>query len=206
MLSAQENRHESILIRSRRGSRASLLVITNSPARSSVPPSLVVGEVPGWRIGPSDLSKDLAPLHDSFKILYSTPRGTPPSSRPLDPSEMSSKHMVEDLDSLRQYLNLGSMLLLRHSNRGSIALVYTQQYPSRVKKLLLLNYKLQGLDELATYIEFVMKRDHNPIYGAALERLQKFKADRDEEMQERLTAYCRSTLLVQLNLRRRCWR
>ena len=48
---------------------------------------------------------------------------------------MSSKHMVEDLETLRQYLKLGSMLLLGHSNDDSIALGYTQQYPSHVKKL-----------------------------------------------------------------------
>ncbi len=86
--------------------------------------SLVICQVPGWGIGPSYLSNGLASLHDSFKILYFTPRGTPPSSRPLDTSEMSSKHMVEDLETLRQHLKLDSMLLLGHSNGGSIALGY----------------------------------------------------------------------------------
>ena len=146
--------------------------------------SLVICQVPGWGIGPSYLSNGLASLHDSFKILYFTPRGTPPSSRPLDTSEMSSKHMVEDLETLRQHLKLDSMILLGHSNGGSIALRYAQQYPSHVEKLVLFDHELQGFDDSATYAEFAMKRKDDPIYIAALERLQKFKADTDEEMQE----------------------
>lgn len=149
-------------------------------------PSLVICQVPGWGIGPSYLSNGLAPLHDSFKILYFTPRGTPPSSRPLDILEMSSKHMIEDLEALRLYLKLGSMLLLGHSNGGSVALGYAQQYPSYVEKLVLLDHELQGFDDSATYIEFAMKRKDDPMYSAALERLQTFKANTDEEMQEGL--------------------
>lgn len=149
-------------------------------------PSLVICQVPGWGIGPSYLSNGLAPLHDSFKILYFTPRGTPPSNSPLDTLEMSSKHMVDDLEILRQYLKLGSMLLLGHSNGGSIALGYAQQYPSHVDKLVLLDHELQGFDDSATYIEFAMKRKDDPMYSAALERLQTFKADTDEKMQDEL--------------------
>lgn len=151
-------------------------------------PSPVICQVPGWGIGSSYISNGLTPLHDSFKILYFTPRGTPPSSRPLDTSEMSSKHMVEDLENLRQYLKLDSMRLLGHSNGGSIALGYAQQYPSHVEKLVLLDHELQGFDDSATYINFAMKRKDDPIYSAALERLQTFKADTDEEMQEVLNS------------------
>lgn len=149
-------------------------------------PSLVICQVPGWGIGSSYLSNGLAPLHDTFTILYFTPRGTPPSSRPVDSLEMSSKHMVEDLETLRQYLKLNRMLLLGHSNGGSVALGYAQRYPCHVEKLVLLDHELQGFDDSSTYTGFAMKRKDDPIYGAALERLQTFKADTDEEMQEQL--------------------
>lgn len=144
--------------------------------------SLVICQVPGWGIGSSYLSNGLAPLHDSFKFLYFNPRGTPPSSRPLDAIDMSSKNMVEDLESLRQYLNLDHMLLLGHSNGGSIALAYAQRLPSRVRKLVLLDHELQGFDDSATYLEFAMRRKDDPRYSAALERLQNFEANTDEEM------------------------
>lgn len=76
--------------------------------------SLMICQVPGWGIGSSYLSNGLAPLHFSFKTLYFNPRGTPPSGRPVDASDMSSRHMVEDLESLRQYLRLNVMTLLGH--------------------------------------------------------------------------------------------
>lgn len=147
---------------------------------------LVIAQIPGWGIGQSYLSDGLASLHDSFSILYLNPRGTPPSSRPTEPSAMSSAHMVEDLESLRRYLGLETMTLLGHSNGGSITLGYSQRYPDRVVDLILLGHELQGFDDSATYIEFAMKRKDDPVYNTALMRLQTFKAESDEEMQEAL--------------------
>ena len=120
----------------------------------------------------------LAPLRDLFKSLYINPRGTFPSSRPLDATEMTSQHMVEDLEVLRQYLKLDPMLLLGHTNGGSIALGYAPQYPSDVKKLVLLDHELQGSDHSVTYIEFAMKRKDGPMNRGALERLLTSKGTR----------------------------
>lgn len=50
----------------------------------------------------------------------------------------------------------------------------------------MLDHELQGFDDSATYIEFAMKRKDDPVYSAALERLQTFKADTDEKMQDEL--------------------
>ena len=78
------------------------------------------------------------------------------------------------------------ILLLGHSNSGSIALGYAQQYASHEGKLVLLDHELQGFDDTASYMEFVMKRNDDPIYKSAIERLQIFKADTGEEMRDGL--------------------
>ncbi|KAK4695090.1 hypothetical protein P7C71_g2601, partial [Lecanoromycetidae sp. Uapishka_2] len=117
-------------------------------------------------------------------MLYFVPRGTPPSSRPSNAMDMDSAHMVEDLESLRQYLGLKTMTLLGHSNGGSIALAYAQRYPRRVHNMMLLNHELQGFDDSATFTEFATKRKDDPVYSAALVRLQSFRAKSDEEMVE----------------------
>lgn len=149
---------------------------------------LIIVQVPGWGIGPSYLSNGLSPLHSSFRMLYFVPRGTKPSSRPISALDMSSAHMVEDLEALRQYLGLANMTLLGHSNGGSIALAYSQQYPNRVQKMVLLDHELQGFDDSTTFMEFTMRRKNDPVYKVALEQLQNFSAESDEEMAERLTS------------------
>lgn len=147
---------------------------------------LIIVQVPGWGIGPSYLSNGLHTLHSSFRMLYFIPRGTPPSSRPIDAQNMSSAHMVEDLDALRQYLGLATMTLLGHANGGSIALAYAQQYSNRVLKMVLIDHKLEGFDDSTTFTGFAMKRKDDRVYNAALMRLQSFSVESDEEMAEGL--------------------
>ena len=149
-------------------------------------PTLVICQAPGWGIGSTYLSNGLAPLHDEFKMLYFNPRGTPPSSRPVDAMAMSSEDMVRDLELLRGYLGLEAVRLLGHANGGSIALGYAARYPSRVEKLVLLDHELQGFDDSAAYVAFATARQDDPMYGAALRRLRTFKADTDEEMRDEL--------------------
>ncbi|KAK3175030.1 hypothetical protein OEA41_002276 [Lepraria neglecta] len=100
--------------------------------------------------------------------------------------EMSSAHMVKDLEALRLHLGLAMMTLLGHSNGGSIALGYAERYPERVQKMILLDHQLEGFDDSTSFKGFAMRRKHIPVYSAALVRLQNFKADTDEEMHEGL--------------------
>ena len=149
---------------------------------------LVIVQVPGWGIGQSYLSNGLSFLHASFKVLYLVPRGTSPSSRPTRALDMSSAHMVEDLEALRQYLGLVQMTLIGHSNGGSIILAYAQKWPECVMKMVLLDHELQGFDDSATFTEFALRRQNDPIYSTALIRLQTFNAENDERMAESLKA------------------
>ena len=94
--------------------------------------------------------------------------------------------MFKDLETLRLHLGLAMTTLLGHSNRGSTALGYAERYLERVQKMILLDHQLEGFDDSTTFMAFAMRRKDNPVYNAALVRLQKFKADTDEEMHEGL--------------------
>ena len=92
--------------------------------------------------------------------------------------------MVKDLEALRLHLGLAMITLPGHSNGGSIALGYTERYPERVRKIILLDHQVEGFDDSTAFMGFAMRR--NPVYSTALVRLQNFKADTDEEVHESL--------------------
>ena len=56
---------------------------------------------------------------------------------------MGSNYTGVVLEIQRQYLKRDRIFLRRHSNGGSIALGYAQQYTSHIGKLVLLVHKLQ---------------------------------------------------------------
>ena len=94
--------------------------------------------------------------------------------------------MVKDLEALRLHLGLAMITLLGHSNGGSIALGYAERYLERVQKVILLDHQFEGFDDSTAFMGFAMRRKDNPVHSAALVRLQKFRADTDEEVHESL--------------------
>jgi pimeloyl-ACP methyl ester carboxylesterase len=55
--------------------------------------------------------------------------------------------MAEDLESLRQYLDVPSFpVIMGHSNGGTIALAYAELYPTRGERLVLIGHQLLGTD------------------------------------------------------------
>jgi proline iminopeptidase len=60
-------------------------------------PILVI-QAPGWGVGSTYLQRTLAPLEHRLTLVYVDPRGSGRSSRPADPTHMSTIDMEEDLE------------------------------------------------------------------------------------------------------------
>lgn len=103
-------------------------------------PYVVVSSV-NWGMGTGYLehSKGIAPLERDFTLIYVNARGTPPSSRPADATQMSTSVMVDDLEKLRIYWNLPTLDLMGHSGGAMIALGYAERYPTQTRRLVSLN-------------------------------------------------------------------
>lgn len=116
-------------------------------ASSSPSAPIAVLQAVGWGIGRSLYVNGIAPLLPNYTVLTLSPRGSDESSRPDDISKMSSMDMAEDLESLRQHLDIPAFpILLGHSNGGTIALAYAELHPIRVEKLILICHQLLGTD------------------------------------------------------------
>ena len=115
-------------------------VLADSP---KLPP--VVLHPPPWGIGTELYIKTFTRLASQYTVIIPSPRGNNDSERPASPEEMSSRHIVSDLEALRIHLGLEKFpYLMGHSAGGNIALGYAITYSSRVDKLFLFNSDLMG--------------------------------------------------------------
>ncbi len=99
---------------------------------------------PGWGVGSDYLQRGFKFLEKQFKLVFVDTRGSGLSGRPSDSSLMGSNEMADDLEALREYLDLSSIKLIGHSNGGAIALSYALRYQKSLSKLMLIDGQLFG--------------------------------------------------------------
>lgn len=106
---------------------------------------LLFNVAPGWGAASVLYQKVWEYLDDDFTVVHLEVRGTRGSTFPDDPSEMSSWHMAEDLESLRMHLGVETLeTLAGHSNGATIAMWYAIRYPTHVQRLISIDGQLLG--------------------------------------------------------------
>ncbi len=99
---------------------------------------------PGWGPGSLYLQRGLAPLQAHNTLVFIDPRGSGKSARPADAAKMSGADMADDIEHLRQYLGLGKIALLGHSDGAAIALDYAERYPATLSRLIFVDGTTHG--------------------------------------------------------------
>jgi len=130
-------------------------------------PSLVL-QAPSWGIGSAYLRNGLSALSKHFTVICYDPRGSGHSERPDEPESMSTMNLVDDLESLRKYWGLKTITLVGHSVGGAIALGYAIQYPNRVRRLILVDSSIEGLDTAREVQEQLDARRSDPRFADAV--------------------------------------
>lgn len=87
----------------------------------------------------SYLLPDLDRLSDSFHLIYYDQRGRGRSADHVQPEDVTLASDVADLEKVRQYFHLDSVVLLGHSWGNVLALEYALRYPERVSHMILMN-------------------------------------------------------------------
>ena len=87
----------------------------------------------------SYLLPDLDRLSDSFRLIYYDQRGRGRSADGVQPEDITLASEIADLEKVRQYFHLDSVILLGHSWGTVLVLEYALQYPERVSRMLLVN-------------------------------------------------------------------
>jgi proline iminopeptidase len=79
----------------------------------------------------------LLPLARNNKVIFIDERGSGRSEKLEDASQYTVENMVEDVEAVRQALNLGKMSLLGHSYGGVLAQAYALKYQKNLTHLIL---------------------------------------------------------------------
>src|SRR5215467_4834568 len=79
----------------------------------------------------------LLPLARTNKVVFIDERGSGRSEKLEDASKYTVENMVEDVEAVRQALNLGKMNLLGHSYGGVLAQAYALKYQRNLNHLIL---------------------------------------------------------------------
>ncbi len=87
----------------------------------------------------SYLLPDMDRLSDSFRLIYYDQRGRGKSADSVRPEDVTLASDIADLEKVRQYFHLDSVVLLGHSWGSVLALEYALRYPDRVSHLILMN-------------------------------------------------------------------
>lgn len=87
----------------------------------------------------SYLLPEMDRLSDSFHLIYYDQRGRGKSADHVQPEDVTLASDLADLDKVRQYFHLDSVVLLGHSWGIVLALEYALRYPQRVSRLILMN-------------------------------------------------------------------
>lgn len=79
----------------------------------------------------------LLPLARTNKVIFIDERASGRSEKLEDASQYTVENMVEDVEAVRQALNLGKMNLLGHSYGGVLAQAYALKYQKNLSHLIL---------------------------------------------------------------------
>lgn len=118
---------------------------------------------------------DLGGLSAHRQLIMLDLRGTGQSAIPEDTATYRSDRLINDVDALREHLDLHRMDLLAHSAGANLAALYVGGHPERVSKLALITpsimavgIEITGDDRLAT----AQLRQDQPWFAAAFTALE----------------------------------
>jgi proline iminopeptidase len=87
----------------------------------------------------SYLLPELDRLSDSYRLIYYDQRGRGRSADGVKPEDVTLASDIAEIEKIRQYYHLDSVVLLGHSWGTVLALEYALRYPGRVSHLILMN-------------------------------------------------------------------
>jgi proline iminopeptidase len=125
---------------------------------------------------------DLGGLSRYRRLVILDLRGTGRSDVPADSSTYRCDRQVDDVEALRQHLELEQMDVLGHSAGTNLAALYVARYPHRVSSLTLITPSGGAVGISITSparLEVAQLRKDEPWFPAAIAALERIAADQN---------------------------
>jgi len=119
----------------------------------------------------SYLVPELDRLSDKFHLIYYDQRGRGRSADGVKPEDVTLESDIADVDKVRQYFKLDSVVILGHSWGTVLALEYALRHPELVSRLILMNPAPASQDDFKE-----MRRERLEKLGADADRLTAMRA------------------------------
>jgi pimeloyl-ACP methyl ester carboxylesterase len=111
----------------------------------------VVGEgepllcLPGGPMRASAYLGDLGGLSMQRQLMMLDLRGTGESGIPVDPATYRCDRQIDDIETLRDHLDVDRVDVLAHSAGGDLGILYAARYPQRIRSLTLITARARAL-------------------------------------------------------------
>lgn len=131
--------------------------------------------LPGGPMQDSVYLGELGSLSAHRQLIMMDQRGTGRSATPEDAASYRCDRLVDDVEALRQHLDLDQLDLLAHSAGANLAALYVARHPERVRKLVLITPSTFAVGITATgegRLEIALLRKDEPWFGAAFAALE----------------------------------
>lgn len=116
-----------------------------------------------------------APLRQHLRFIFADHRGFGTATRSYADSDFTLDKLVEDVEALRNHLNLGRVVVLGHSGHAYIALEYAKRYPQHVSNVVLLaaspDSRQTTFDAADRYFEESVAPERKAGYAAQIGQL-----------------------------------
>jgi proline iminopeptidase len=96
-------------------------------------PSLVIGSALYY---PRTFSQN---LRNHLQLIFIDHRGFAPSTKEFDVSTYTIDTLIDDIEAIRQHLNIETMIVIGHSGHAYMAQAYAKKYPQHVSHLVLIS-------------------------------------------------------------------
>jgi proline iminopeptidase len=101
----------------------------------------------------SYLLPELDRLADSFRLIYYDQRGRGRSAANVRPEDVTLRSEFADIEHLRGYFGLESVVVLGHSWGGVLAMEYAIRYPHRISHLILMDSAFASHDDRTLFVQ-----------------------------------------------------
>ncbi len=104
------------------------------------------------------LLPELDSLADAYHLIYYDQRGRGQSASGVLPADVTLASDIDDVDAVRKYFHLDSMILLGHSWGTILALEYALRHPEHVSQLILMNPAPASTVDLKQFREIYIRK------------------------------------------------
>ncbi|KAA6449018.1 alpha/beta fold hydrolase [Bacillus atrophaeus] len=132
-----------------------------------------------------------ADIKQKYKWIFIDHRGFAKPARTLQPEDQRLDHVLKDIETMRQALQLEDFVIMGHSGHAFMAAEYARTYPEHVRKVVLLNTAPDNSENRQRESEAFFENTASPERKSRYEKeITKLAGDIEKDPERRFVHMC----------------